>query len=215
MVLPKLVCFDWDGTLINTHENIKNACIAAGEELMLPPVSVEKINAMTGVQIDIFFNQVFGIEVDKEVVLPVYHKHYDLQPYAQLYLDVIDTLCFIREKDIAIAIVTNKSRMSLEKELSHFGIAHLFDSIWVADENAPKPSPQMLRLAQASHQALPEETWMVGDSLPDLYASERAGCDTTILVSSITVPTWMENVVKVESLLDIQELIVKCCHSSA
>ena len=66
MVLPKLVCFDWDGTLINTHENIKNTCIAAGEELMAT-VSIEKIDAMTGVQIDIFFNQVFGMEVDSNI----------------------------------------------------------------------------------------------------------------------------------------------------
>jgi phosphoglycolate phosphatase len=215
MVLPKLICFDWDGTLINTHESIKNACIAAGEELMLPPVSLEKIDAMTGVQIDIFFNQVFGIEVDLETILPVYHKHYDLQPYAELYPEVIEMLNFIRERDIATAIVTNKSRKSLEKELKHFGIAHLFDSTWVAEEHAPKPSPLMLRLAQASHQVLPEESWMVGDALPDLYASERAGCDTTVLVSSITVPTWMEEVIQVGSLSYIQELIVKCRHSSA
>ena len=90
--------------------------------------------------------------------------------YAQLYLDVIDTLSFIRER-YCCSNCNKQSRMSLEKELSHFGIAHLFDSIWVADENAPKPL-QMLRLAQASHQALPE-TWMVGDSF-SIYMPQKS-----------------------------------------
>ncbi|MDC3180904.1 HAD family hydrolase [Gammaproteobacteria bacterium] len=209
MVQPKLICFDWDGTLINTHDNIKNACIAAGSELGLPPVSLEKVEAMTGVQIDIFFNQVFGIDIDLDKILPIYHRHYNQQPLASLYSEAIALLSYVRQCNIAVALVTNKSRKSLESELKCFKIASMFDSIWVAEEHAPKPSPLMIRLAQATHQALPEESWMVGDALPDLYAAERAGCQKTILVSRIEVPAWMENVERISSLALVQSMLLQ------
>lgn len=207
MDMPSLVCFDWDGTLLDTQENITRACMAAAQELGLPPVSEQKILSLVGVHVEAFFAELFGDEIAFDVLLETYHKHYYKLPIAPFFPGVEKLLQFLKEAGIDVAIVTNKSRQSLEYEMEAKQIEHLVDSIWVAEEHAAKPSPIMIVMAQSTHQAKPEATWMVGDALPDMYAGDRSGCGKILIVNQITVPNWMDRVEIIPSIASLETLI--------
>ena len=65
----------------------------------------------------------------------------------------------------------------------------------------------MLQHAASSHQLSPNQLWMVGDSLPDMYAGSAAGVSRIVLVEDLPVPAMIHNVHKVTSLTKILDLV--------
>ena len=99
--------------------------------------------------------------------------------------------------------MTNKSRRSAEAEIDAHNLREMFDAIYCSEELAAKPSPLMLHHAMTSHQVLPSETWMVGDSTADLLAGHAAGCAKVVLCEALKVPPWIEQAVVIEDLAHI------------
>lgn len=201
---PKLVCFDWDGTLIDSFDNIVEAIQIAAEQLNLPKATDAKIKRNIGVSFEQLIHDCYGTHIDVGVFKRVFHHAYHQLKVAPLFPNVERLLSALKNADIKIAIVTNKSRYSLEIELDKHGLSAKFDSIWVAEDFAPKPSPIMLRHASSSHQVDAHETWMVGDALPDLYAGYRAGCGRILLVEKQPVP---ETIQQCEIMHDVSEIL--------
>ena len=85
MGAPELVCFDWDGTLVDTQDNITKACIAAGIDLGYKPASQDKLTSLVGMHAEEFFPAVFGHEIDFDLFMKTYHMHYDKLPIAPLF----------------------------------------------------------------------------------------------------------------------------------
>ena len=206
---PRLVLFDWDGTLINSFDNIATAAVEASKVLSCEKLDKAQVYKQIGLPIEDFYTNLFPNHANFSEFLETYHECYYKLPVAKLFPKVISLLQYLQSQDIIIAIVTNKSRLSLMFELDQCGLAGTFDSLWVAEELAPKPSPLMLHHALTSHQVSPRDTWMVGDALPDVYAADNAGCEKTIIVQDISIPSWIDRVVKIHQLSEIIDMLEK------
>lgn len=83
-------------------------------------------------------------DVDQEVAL---HRFYaDFAAYCRLYTDVIETLQTLRERGVAIGVLTNGDTALQNAKIDHCGLRPLTDICMVAgDEGHQKPDPVLFR----------------------------------------------------------------------
>lgn len=203
---PKLVCFDWDGTLIDSFDKIATAIHKTATSFGCKPATKSRIKRKIGLSFTQLLSELYG-HVHEQDFLDEYHHIYNQMPAPMLYPGCVRLLEVLVSQDIQIALVTNKSRRSTEAELEAHQLTHLISSIWVAEELVAKPSPVMLYHAASSHQLSTSELWMVGDSLPDMYAGHTAGVGKIVLVEDLPVPSCISKVEKVQSLDQIINLL--------
>lgn len=205
MACPQMICFDWDGTLIDSFDKIASCIFTTAKQMGLKKATKPSIKTKIGLPFEQLIEELYGSVCPKDFI-DQYHKVYDAMPVPKLFPNCVHMLNTLRNHGILVVMVTNKSRRSAEAELIGHGILELFDSIWVAEELAAKPSPLMLHHAMTSHQATPEQVWMVGDSSADLHAAYNAGCKA-VLCDDVKIPPWIENVEHIDDLAEILKLV--------
>jgi putative hydrolase of the HAD superfamily len=89
----------------------------------------------------------------------------------------LETLRELRERGVAMALLTNGHSSKQRAKIGRFGLAEFFATIVVESEFGPgKPDERVYTHALAQLDAAPAETWMVGDNLEwDVAAPMRLG----------------------------------------
>ncbi|AMQ18410.1 HAD-IA family hydrolase [Thermococcus peptonophilus] len=182
----RLVVFDLDGTLVGApkafsevKEELRKRLREMGisEELIgdLTPMyeTLIKISEKTGIP----FDELHSIQVELET---------DRMKDAFLFKGVHESLEFLREKGIRMAVVTRSSRDAALFSLQKTGIADYFDII-VAREDVPpdqlKPNGGQIKRVLDALGILPEKTLVIGDHGYDVIAAKNAGA-LSLLVTS-------------------------------
>lgn len=202
---PKLICFDWDGTLIDTFDKITTSIIETGLHLGFQRIRSKTLEGKIGIPFDKLLQSLYG-EIDIQKFTKVYHEVYQDLPNAGLKPGAFELINYLKHA-FTLAIVSNKSRYLLERELQETKLHHCFQSLWVADEYDAKPSPLMLQHAITAHHVNADTTWLVGDTLSDFYAAQNAQLSKVILLDSPPIPTWAENTVLIKHLSEISALL--------
>lgn len=202
---PKLICFDWDGTLINAFDTITNAILISASTLGYKRIHPKHIEGKIGIPFEQLVTSLYG-NIDVQKFESIYKQVYQDLPVPKLLPGAYELINQLKAAFL-LAIVTNKQRHILERELKHHKLDRCFDSVWVAEDYAPKPSPLMLRHAVGTHHATAEETWMVGDSLADFYAAQSAHISKTILLNPQHRPNWVDNLECIENLNELYNLL--------
>ena len=205
-VPPKLVCFDWDGTLIDSFDKIARCIFDTAKLMGLKTVSKNQIKAQIGQPFEQLLTDLYG-DVSYSAFQAKYEEIYTEMAPPLLFPNCVKMLQVLKQSDIMVAIVTNKSRVAVERELSLTNVNSYIDSIWVAEEFAAKPSPVMLHHAMTSHQLSSSEVWMVGDSLPDLYSGYAANVGKIVLVEDLPIPKMISQAVIIKDLGEIVQMV--------
>lgn len=98
-----------------------------------------------------------------------------------LFDDSLPTLATLQEHGFQLGVVTNRlwGGPPFVEDLKAFGLLTYFDPdklVISADVGLRKPTPEMYLRAMWAHQVAPEETVMVGDSLPaDVVGPQQLG----------------------------------------
>jgi len=94
-----------------------------------------------------------------------------------LFPGVGEALGRLRERGVALALVTNGDRRQQRRKIEQHDLARFFDVIVIEGEfGAGKPEASVYRHALAGLDARPAEAWMVGDNLEwDVDAPQRLG----------------------------------------
>lgn len=170
------VVFDIDGTLLDTKDTVFDSLQEAVRRMhgIVMPVSrmpcIFGITALDGVM-------KLGIPAPRETT------EYWTETVMPEYLDrtrVFDgipaVLAAIRAKNIAMGIVTSRSRAQYETDFVPFGLAAYFDYAVTSDDTARhKPSGDPLREYMAHQGADARKTLYVGDSAFDMACAQGAG----------------------------------------
>jgi len=185
----RLVVFDLDGTLVDTFDDIAAAVNYVMKEFGLPSHQTYdvKIHVGNGARVLMAWslNNASGKKpgwaqdamIDRAVAL--WKGYYLEHPavHSRLYSGVLDMLGELKNRNIRTAVLSNKPHEVAEQLLDVLGIKDLFDYIVGESVRIPrKPSPDGISYLMSIAGAKPQETWMVGDSEPDIQAGLAAGC---------------------------------------
>lgn len=185
----RLVVFDLDGTLVNTFEDIAAAVNHALDEWDLPHHNVYDVTQHVGngarVLLDWALNHAYGCQpgwandfiIEKAVRL--WREYYMEHPvdFSRAYPDIPEILAQLHQRGIVISLLSNKLQDVVERILETLKLRQYFK--YVIGENtsiARKPAPDGILYLMNQTGAAPHETWMVGDSKPDIQAAKGAGC---------------------------------------
>ena len=180
--MNRLAIFDCDGTLVDSGATIYAALSETfrrhGREVPPPRVARKVIGlslneAMAGllpdeapemhVQLSEDYKRAFmALRVAGRVEEPLFDGVLDL-------LDALETEGWL------LAIATGKSDRGLKHCLDLHGIHARFVSLQTADRHPSKPHPSMVLQAIADAGALPETTFVVGDTSFDMAMAAAAG----------------------------------------
>ncbi len=176
---PRLVVFDWDGTLVDSAERIVGACVAALADCGLPAPAAASVRELIGLGLEETFAALLpGAAVDLRArVVARYRELWALgaaRP-SPAFEGVHDTLAALERHGMLLAVATGKSRRGLDRELRLHGLDRAFVASRCADESPSKPHPGMLLELLDELAVAPGEALMVGDTEYDMVMARSAG----------------------------------------
>ena len=188
MITPKLILFDFDGTLADSRASILTTYQATINELGLAPRSDEQCRATIGVPLKNGFEQLYPDKSAEEIqhIMATYRRIYkatDQQSNMKLFPGVADTLRRIHDSGIRMTVASSRTTDSIEDFCRHIGIENLFEMIVGADKvTRHKPDPETVTYTLDRLGIAPSDALVVGDMPVDIEMGKGAGC-TTVGVS--------------------------------
>jgi len=187
----KLICFDLDGTLVNSVPDLRLALNSMLDDLSLPNVNGLIVKTWVGDGISKMVERCLLHVQDKAIsnveltqAVAIFEDYYQqfLNTESGLYPAVKSTLFSLQDKGYKIALITNKSEQFLPKLLKYFGINRCFDLLIGGDTLAKnKPDPMQVNHACEHFNVSHSQTVMVGDSRNDILAGQNAQVKTIAL----------------------------------
>jgi HAD superfamily hydrolase (TIGR01549 family) len=175
------ICFDLDGTLVDSKKTILESTKAA----------LDKLNISYNIPECVFTNMIgkHFVDIFDELKIDVQNFEQFISVYKALYFDFIDssvlyqnvseTLTFLNKKKIKISLLTTKVQDQAEKIIQHFNLGSSFDYLMGRRNGlGHKPSPEPLLVICKALQVEPAETLIVGDTELDIQCGKNAGSRT-------------------------------------
>ncbi|MBV2131773.1 phosphoglycolate phosphatase [Pseudomonas sp. MAP12] len=183
--LPRLAMFDLDGTLLDSVPDLAVAVDRMLAELGRPPAGRERVRLWVGNGARVLVRRALAGDlrhdgVDEalaEEALALFMEAYaDNHALTRVYPGVIETLDWLRQQDVALALITNKPARFLPELLADKGLAGYFQWL-VGGDTLPqqKPDPAALFWVMERAGVSAGEALFVGDSRNDVRAAKAAG----------------------------------------
>lgn len=178
---PRLVVFDWDGTLMDSADHIVAAVRAAATDLGWRPPAPESVREVIGLGLREAVGRALPDlhEADYERFVNRYRIRF-LDPATARSVPFAGVSRLL--EDLAgdgwwLAVATGKGRQGLDRALDETGLAAHFLTSRCADETRSKPHPAMLEEILDELGVFPDEAVMVGDTEFDLEMAANARVD--------------------------------------
>ena len=192
-LIPQLLVFDLDGTLIDSRVDLCNSVNAMLAHLGKPALPEQVIASYIGDGVSMLVRRALGDpEGDAsddqylDQALHFFLDYYRLHKldFTYVYPGIFEALTAIRSThpDLPMAVLTNKPVIPSREICAHFGLDHFFFQNYGGNSfHTKKPDPHGLLtlIAEASTltgQAISrEDTVMIGDSDVDILTAHNCG----------------------------------------
>jgi phosphoglycolate phosphatase len=187
-----LICFDWDGTLMDSQERIVNCLLGAFADVGCPAPSRAAAADVIGLGLDEAVGRLWpeADTAERRQVAAYYRSRFlggDPTP-TPLFPGALDTLNQLRGEGYLLAVATGKSRRGLDQSLAQTGLADYFQVTRCADETRSKPDPRMLQEIMETLDVKPGQTLMVGDTEYDMLMAANAGVAALAVAHGVHSP---------------------------
>lgn len=177
----KHICFDLDGTLVDSKETILESTKAALDQLKISyRIDEDVFTNMIGMHfVDIFGELKINVP-DFEKFITIYKAlYFDFMDSSYLYPEVENILTYLNQHQVKVSLLTTKVQDQAEKIIDHFDLRPSFDFLMGRrDGLAHKPSPEPLIYICKELSIEPSDTLMVGDTELDIQCGIGAGAKT-------------------------------------
>ncbi len=175
----ELIIFDWDGTLIDSHDYIIDTMLEAAKTSGFECPSRAQVSAIIGMSMEPAIQSLFPALNQQEVLgfRSIYTEHYNDKARKQpvLFAGVRERLERLSVLGKQLAIATGKRRSGLVSGLQDTRSAHFFSELRTADDCASKPAPDMVLSILSAMHIKPESALVVGDNVLDIQMARAAG----------------------------------------
>ena len=182
--LPRLVMFDLDGTLLDSVPDLSAAVDSMLLQLDRPPAGVAQVRHWVGNGAPVLVRRALAGSVEHAAVddnlasralglfLAAYAGEHRL---SSVYPGVIETLDWLRDQSVELALITNKPERFVAPLLEEKGLGGYFRWIVGGDSLAQqKPDPAGLLHVLAQADIAPAQALFIGDSRNDVLAARAA-----------------------------------------
>ncbi len=181
--MRKLLVFDWDGTLMDSQQEIIHCFQSAAEDVDLEIPSSEQVRNVIGLgmyeAIYMIFPALNTTELQRAFIERYRHYYFSSdKPKSLLFEGVYDMLNVLRDEGYFLTVATGKGRRGLNDALQRTGLDKLFHYTRCVDEANSKPHPQMLLDTMDYLGVEASETLMIGDTEYDLEMATNAQVDS-------------------------------------
>ena len=175
---PKLIIFDWDGTLADTTAPIIQTMQAAFEEHGLDAPAADTIRPLIGYSLARIVESLtpHANAATREKLMRTYAGHY-LNPNNQnmrLFDTAVPCLETLKQQGYWLAVATGKGRSGLDGAIAQTGTAAYWLATRCASECPSKPAPDMVLELCDELGVMPSEALVVGDTTFDLEMAANA-----------------------------------------
>ncbi len=177
----KAVLFDLDGTLVNSLDDLANACNYALEQNGFPTHETEKYKYFVGNGIPNLIKRILPENSRQEETLAKvsakFYEHYSVH-YADntcTYKGLPELVSNIKKQGIKVAVVTNKADAPANEVVNRL-LPNTFDLVYGQREGIPtKPDPTLTLMAMEELGVEPKECIFIGDSGMDVATGVNSG----------------------------------------
>ncbi len=180
---PRLIVFDFDGTLVDSQRVIIDCMSGAFAHHDLPVPTPDAIRRSVGLALEYAIASLLPDPEDGNLAIQVAGAYRE-RAYAiresgsydePLFEGVRETIAALDQPEIWLGIATGKNRRGLLHSLEVHGLHHHFATLKTADDGPSKPHPEILQQAMDETGVAPENTVMIGDTTYDMLLAQNAG----------------------------------------
>ncbi len=174
----KHICFDLDGTLIDSYQTIFKTTVKTLQHLKIEePLMEIEFHKRIGHHFLHIFKDLNIPVTDIEEFIDIYKGYYfEFIGDSLIYPGVMDVLKELHKKKIKVSLLTTKGQDQADKIIDHFKLRKYFSLVTGRRKNLPiKPSPEPLHFICNELRVEESSTMMVGDSELDIDCGKNAG----------------------------------------
>jgi phosphoglycolate phosphatase/pyrophosphatase PpaX len=216
----KHICFDLDGTIIDSNLTIYRSTLATLRSLNINiEIDADEFRGRIGHHFTDIFEAMNIPVTDFEEFIKVYKKKYfDFISDSVVFEGVPEILEYLMQKGILISLLTTKAQDQADRIIEHFGLKKYFSIVMGRRDGIPhKPSPVPLFLICKSLQVNPGETLMLGDTELDIECGKNANAKTCAIMHGYRTLEELERLYPdfiIESMSELRNIIEKESGSS-
>ena len=174
----KYLCFDLDGTLVDSSEGIETTFLHTFKQLGVPAPDKETIRTFMVPPLEVTFTNHLPKELVTKAV-EIYRTYYKETGQQQTYLypGIKELLQQLKELGYHLFITTSKNQ-EVSLEIAHsLGISDCFEGIYGSTPGSMHKSDIIQRVL-VDHQIPKEEACIVGDTKFDIIGGKTIGIHT-------------------------------------
>lgn len=206
------VCFDLDGTLIDSYQTIFKSTVKTLKHLGInKPLLEIEFHKRIGHHFLHIFNDLNIPVTDIEEFIDIYKGFYfDYIDDSFIYPGVVTVLNKLKTNSIRVSLLTTKGQDQADKIIDHFNLRMYFSLVMGRRKDMPiKPSPEPLHFICNELQVEETETLIVGDSELDINCGKNAGILTCAVTYGYRSEEMLSSVYPDLIIDDISSLLKK------
>lgn len=175
------VCFDLDGTLVDSFLTIYRTTVKTLEVLNIPgSFSKEDFCMRIGQHFEDIFRELNIPVTDVNYFIKVFRPYYfDFIDESKLYPGVTAVLDYLNNAGIYVSLLTTKGQAQADRIIDHFNLKQNFSLIMGVREGVEiKPLPGGLLMICKELNISPSHSLMIGDTELDIRCGIGAGAKT-------------------------------------
>jgi phosphoglycolate phosphatase len=216
---PDWLCFDLDGTLVDSVPDITFSLNQMLASMQLSTVNEQLARTWIGNGAIKLIERALthalqcspgksDLDRAKQYFFMAYEKNIAVKTI--VFPGCIELLEYLQSKHIPMACVTNKPRKFTPPLLDKLSMSHYFSALVCGDDlPTQKPNPAMLIHAIDQLGGMPEKGFMIGDSQTDMQTAKAAGAGAIYVSYGYNRGVCVEKYrpIRVNSLDELQQML--------
>ena len=207
---PKLIIFDWDGTLADTTNPIIATFQQSFRDCGLSAPEADAVRGLIGYNLPTIIRHLAPdvSEHQREELIETYAVHY-LNPNnhnMKLFDSAVPCLNTLKAQGYWLSVATGKGRTGLDQSIAQTDTAGFWLVTTCASEQPSKPAPDMVFKLCDELGLEPSETLVVGDTTHDLEMAANAGAPAVAVTTGAHTTEQLRRAPHLAILNDLSEL---------